>query len=431
MNESTIRPFAQHGSEKMIYDVRMGPQCLHDRGVFYAVYQANPAGGRALPHIVRRDISGQWSKPVVLGDVARWDHHYAPILWADAKRHLHVLFHCHFQLNEARHKVSSSPMDISSWVDGPLLAPSISYPRVLRAPDGRLLLYYRSLGHMGWWTYNLSEDGGATWPVPRSPLVDFDHRPEIPGDEWAGSYHSVAPGRDGKSLHLAFVRWDERNFVNPLYGEPVGLQARYDLHYARLDIASDRLFNIDGEELERPVNRRHADEKCLIWNTGHQLTNMPAVLIDPENRPQLLMPVAEKKIDQCSFWFIRREGGAWRKTRVTGTTNIWNGAHLEYAADGSLTAFLVANAPHPGDMPYGGGRLQEWNSADGGETWRQIAEFPFPSGILCNNPRPVEDISGEPLRRTLIFFAWEGPDGILPGGPFRGQAYLWQDGRWL
>ena len=73
-------PFAQYGSEKMIYDVRMGPQCLHHNGTFYVVYQANRAGGRALPHITQRAPNGE-SYPVI-GDVARYYHHYAPILWA-------------------------------------------------------------------------------------------------------------------------------------------------------------------------------------------------------------------------------------------------------------------------------------------------------------------------------------------------------------
>lgn len=425
------RSFGRHGSEKMVYDVRMGPQCLHDRGCFYAAYQANAAGGRALPHIICRDADGRWSDPVVLGDVARWDHHYAPILWTDAQRHIHVLFHCHFQLNEARHMVSSSPMDITSWSDGPPLAPSISYPRMLRASASRMLFYYRSLGHMGWWTYNVSSDGGAIWPQPKPPLVDFDHRPEIPGDEWAGSYHNVALSLDGKSLHIAFVRWDERNFVNLLYGKPVGLQARYDLYYARLEIDSGSLFNIEGKLLERPLNRRHADDQCLVWQTGDQLTNMPSILIDPGDRPQFLVPVAESELERCSFWFIRREGDAWRRTRVTGTTSIWNGSHLEYAANGAITAFLIGSTSSPGDRPYGGGPLQEWKSIDGGESWQQVGEFQLPPGVLCNNPKGVEDVSGTSLKRTLIFFTWNGPDGILPEGPFRGQAHLWQDGRWL
>jgi hypothetical protein len=261
--------------------------------------------------------------------------------------------------------------------------------------------------------------------------VDFDYLPEIPGDEWAGSYHSVALSDDGTSLHIAFVRWDERNQVHPLYGRPVGLMNRYDLYYVRLDLSTEQLYNINGEQIERPLNRRMALNKCLVWDTGHYLTNMPSILIDARGYPQFLVPVSGEELDQCGFWFIRWEANTWRRYGVTETTNIWNESHLEYKRDGSITAFLIASAPHPGNLPYGGGVLQEWHSTDHGERWRRIGEIAPAQGWLFNNPKPVEDTSGTRLPRTLQFFGWEGPDGITPESPFRGRAYLWRDGTWL
>ncbi len=421
-------PMAWHGSEKMIYDVRMGPQGLHHDGSCYVAYQAKAAGGCAHPHVIRRDPDGAWSKPVRVGTVAKSNHHLAPIIWLDDRGHFHVLYNCHFSHNESRHRVSSRPLDITRWKDGPLLAPSISYPRVLAAPDGRRVLYYRVLGHMGYWTYRLSDDG-RTWDAPVSPLVDFDHDPEAPGDEWAGSYHSVASGRNGRMLHVGFVRWDERNRVNSLYGRFVNLWSRYDLYYLKVNLDTGQAFNIRGQEMDRPINRRQARERCLVWETGEQLTNMPSLLIDRYDRPQFLLPVAGKKLDQCRFWFIRRRGRAWERFPVTGTDNIWNASHLEYGDDSSITAFLVGRAPGHGELPYGGGLLQEWRSDDQGQHWRKVGDLPLPRGFLANNPKPLEDAQGYLLPRTLLFFGWEGPRAIRPDGPYHGQAYLWRDGK--
>ncbi|MBV7335724.1 BNR repeat-containing protein [Chloroflexi bacterium TSY] len=426
----SVEPFAQHGSEKMIYDIRMGPQCLHHDGAFYAVYQSNPENGKALPHVIKRDQNGMWTTPIVLGDVSNYDHHFAPILWIDAQQHFHVVYHCHGRLNEARHKISTAPLDITLWRDGPPVTPSISYPRLLNCPSGQLLLYYRTLGHMGYWTYQISDDGGYTWQRPDVPLVDFDYRPEVPGDEWAGSYHSVALGHDGKSLHMAFVYWDERKQVHPLYKRTVGHMNRYNLYYMRLDLSSKKIYNVSGDELQRPVNRGDA-RKCLVVDTKNYLTNMPSILIDTEDHPSFLVPISGETLTNCAFWFVRREGNKWSHYRVTDANSAWNGSHLEYGANGGITAFLIARPQKADTLPYGGGLLQEWHSADHGQTWTLSGEIVPQNGILCNNPKPVEDLKGALLKRTLVFYGWEGPDGILPEGKFRGNVYVWQDGAWL
>ncbi|MFW6059972.1 MAG: BNR-4 repeat-containing protein [Phycisphaeraceae bacterium] len=422
------RPFASHGSEKMIYDIRMGPQCLHHDGTFWAVYQANPQSGKPLPHIIRRDPHGRWSAPVVLGETSHFDHHFAPVLWADAQTRFHVLYHCHVH-GGGRHLVSGAGYDLENWEEAPCIAPSISYPRLLRCPDRTLVLYYRALGHMGFWTYRTSADDGLTWHGPATPHVDFDQRPELPGDEWAGSYHSVALSRDGASLHVAFVYWDERGLVNPLYERKVGFMDRYNLYYLRLHLASGAIFTIDGEPLEKPLNRKDAD-RCLVLDTGQHLSNMPSIFVDEHDSPGLLVPVSGEQLDDCRFWYIARKRGEWVRTPVAPTSSTWNGSHIEAAADGGITAFIVGPANATGERTYGGGPLQAWRSADRGDTWQLTADLTPEPGLLCNNPKPVENLDGSVVPRSLTCFGWPGPQAIQRDR-FTGRAYLWQDGNWL
>jgi len=246
----------------------------------------------------------------------------------------------------------------------------------------------------------------------------------------AGSYHSVALGRNGKSLHVAFVYWDERRPVLPIYERSVGTMTRFNLYYLRFDLKTGKMYAANGAKLNRPLNRRDA-EGCLVWDTKGHLSNMPSILVDKDDSPCFFMPVSEKMVDDCRFWFIRRTGDKWTNSPVTQTGSTWNGSHIEFGDDGNLNAFVIGKASNAGHCPYGGGPLQEWRSTDDGDTWQQISDITPQTGLLCNNPRPIEGVEGSPLKRSLVFFGWEGPDGILPGDPFKGRAYLWQDGKWL
>lgn len=424
------RPFAMHGSEKMLYDIRMSPQCIHRDGTFWVSYQANPDGGKPLPHVISRDADGTWSKPVVVGDVAGYDQHFAPIIWPGADEHIHLLYHCHAARDGSRHLVSAEPCDITRWNEASLVAPSVSYPRILPCLDDKLVLYNRVKGHLGFWTFLLSGDGGHSWTPAEQPHVDFDHLPEDEVDEWAGSYHSVALSTDGRSLHVAFVYWDERKLPCPRYGVKVGHSTRFNLYYLRLDLMSGSIFTIEGKPLEMPLNRRGA-EACLVWDTDGCLTNMPSILVDADDAPSFLLPASEEAVDRCRFWYIRRQGNEWARTPVTRTRNTWNASHMEFGDDGNITVFLIGDTDGIGDCPYGGGPLQEWRSTDRGETWRQVGDHTPEPGLLCSNPKPIVNFDGSIMKRSLIFFGWEGPDSISPRGPYKGRAYLWQDGAWL
>ena len=414
----------------MIYDVRMGPQGLYHEGAYYITYQASPKAGAYCACAMERDASGVWSEPTVIGEASHYDHHYAPVLWLDSDDYIHVLYHCHSSLHGSIHKISTRPLDISSWEAAQEIAPSISYPRLLRCPSGNLILYYRSLGHMGYWTLKTSNDGGHSWESWPNPIVDFDQSPIEPGDEWAGTYHSVALSRDGRSIHVAFTYWDERKKPHPAYGIEVGTRNRYNLYYARVDIDFKELCNIYDEPVAQPLVRRNADT-CMVWDTGSSLTNMPTLYVDENEQPGLLAVSSGEKLDDCRYWFIVHRDGAWRRSPITQTNDTWSGSWIEDDGDGGLTAFLVTPPERYGNLPYGGGVLQEWHSMDRGKTWafrRQIAPG---SGLLSNNPKPIEDAHGAALKRTLLFFSWPGPDGISPSVARGAGAYLWRDGVWL
>lgn len=63
--QQTGKPFATHGTEKMIYDARMEPQAVLHKDVIYIVYQADKGANIGNPHIISYDTKREtWSEPV-------------------------------------------------------------------------------------------------------------------------------------------------------------------------------------------------------------------------------------------------------------------------------------------------------------------------------------------------------------------------------
>ena len=128
-----VVPFGEAGKFKMLYDARQRPQSVFINGQVYIVYNGdatptNNQKGRARPMMIRYDPLGRvFSKPQRLGAAAS-DHHFSPIIWADSRNYLHVLYGCH--RTPGTHLISEQPVrsDTSdvSWRKGPEIAPSMS-----------------------------------------------------------------------------------------------------------------------------------------------------------------------------------------------------------------------------------------------------------------------------------------------------------------
>jgi hypothetical protein len=433
MASLSAKPFAVHGGEKMIYDLRMGPQAVAAGSEVVIVYQASADSLPAHPHVIAYDRShSRWSSPVRVGEAAGLDHHFAPILWLDGTGLWHLLYNRHF--SPGVHVVSSAPTDGSSWRKAPAIAPSITYPSVWPLAGGRRLLLYRVEGHLGYWVYRLSDDG-AGWG-PERPLLDFDYQAADEVDRWAGSYVSLAVDPHGSAVHLGFCRWDERDGCHPRYRFKRDLLTRYNLYYLRLDPESGHLASADGETLPAPVNRRAA-EACRVCDTGWELTNFPAVAADPGGRPVLVAPITEGDPWRCRFHCFRWDGRQWRQSRIVSTDNTWNAARIVRVADSQIVADLVVGEGKGEECFYGGGELERWASDDNGTSWHRQCHFVPQPGLLYNNPMPVQQAAGGWLPDGFVLYGWQGPGGVWALPEYatenrnRGQAWLWLDGHWV
>lgn len=425
---SSYVALGQGGQVKMLYDRRQRPQAVYLNDKIHIVFNAGGQVGdqskaRTMPMAVTYDtLTRQFSEIVTLGP-AKSDHHYCPVIWADEKHYLHILFGCH--KTPGTHLISKQPGGIGtgldSWTEGPQIAPSISYPTFFRIYGNRQLIYYRTEGHTSSWTYRITDDNGEVWIGPTRDVTDMDIKGRF---EWS-SYHTVLPSHDGRFLHVAFITYDDNKsndpnrYYNPRYDRAVSNEWKYNLYYLRIDLQTHEVTNFDGEPMTTPIDIDQADDKCRIWDTQWRGAGVPpTIALDENGDPAFLHVLSEDTLEDHNYYYVRRSGGKWKQTPITHSNHQWNSCHLARDNDGVLHAYLIVGDGYlntGGEMDrYGGGTIEQWLSSDNGNTWRlhrdltpDRAKYP---GWKYNNIQPVTRPDGRLVDGMLLFCGWKDKD---------------------
>ena len=291
-------PFAEDGALKMLYDNRMYPQAVETGGRVFMVWR----GDKGLPWVRSYDLTERTFGPphMLLADMdAEFDHkrflrdqHYSPVIWAEDDGRLHVAFG--FHRTPGFHFVSVKPGDTRKWERLPEISNSISYPKIHKIHGGKTLVYFRESGHLGFWTYRITADGGRTWEIPDTPLIDMDAKPhDTPVSSHAGSYQTTRVSDDGKTLHVAFIWKMEDPLPSERYGETLhDYTRRHNLYYLKTDLTTGKISNLAGKELPRPVNKGVADRECLVWDTdGRTAAVGPSIALGDNDERTLEPPL--------------------------------------------------------------------------------------------------------------------------------------------
>jgi len=420
--------FGHGGQIKMLYDRRQRPQSVYLHDKVHIVFNAGAEAGASskaetMPMAVTYDPRTRTFSDVVTLGRSSSDHHKGPVIWVDEDDHLHVLYGCH--RTPGTHLVSRQPgtigRDRNAWEEAPEIAPGISYPTFHWIYDGKQLVYYRTEGHFSSWTYRVTEDNGMTWTGPTNDVTDMDSKGRL---EWS-SYHTTLPGSDGRSLHVAFISYDDvksndaERLFNPRYDQPVPNEWKYNLYYVRIDLETHAVTNFDGELMETPIDIDQADARCRIWDTRWRGAGVPpTIALDENGDPAFLHVLSEDTLTEHRYYYVRREDGKWKQTPITHSNHQWNSCHLTRDEDGTLHAYLVVGDGYidsDGYMDrYGGGSIEEWTSSDKGNTWKRKRDLTpdtskYP-GWKFNNIQPVVRPDGRSVDGMLLFYGWEDKD---------------------
>jgi hypothetical protein len=423
--DTTTVAFARGGKFKMLYDCRQRPQALLLKDQLYIVYNgdARPTSndkGSAYPMLITyRPRDRSFSKPVRLGGKRSSDHHYSPVIWADEKDYLHVLYGCH--KTPGTHLISTQPVEKDtqeiSWKKASQIAPKISYPTVYRVHGNREMVYYRTDGHTSSWTYRISEDDGKTWTGPEKDVTDLDSQGRL---DWS-SYQTKLPSKDGKYLHVVYTDYDDnknspdpQRFFNPRYDRLASNEWKYNLSYVKIDLQTHVVRNADGQVVKTPVDIDYSKKHCQIWDTQWRGAGIPPVIsLDSNGQPEFLHVVSEDSLESHRYYYVRRVKGEWIKTPICHANHQWNSGYLARDKAGVLHAYLPVGEGYleGGYMDrHGGGRIEHWVSKDQGNQWDKLRDLPTNqaqyAGWKFNNIQPVVRADGSIVDGMLLFYGW-------------------------
>ena len=420
--EPVATVFATGGGLKMFYDNRSYPQAVASEDSLHVVWRGQD--GWPYLSVVDPKLPARVDSEMLLNQFrgslekeARYvkDHHYAPVIWADSKKNLHVLAGCH--KTPGIHLVSRGSGDTRSWERGPTIAPSISYPQVHGGGDGETLIFYRHSGHLGHWAYRVSSGKGAEWSSDARVVIDMDATPQDSEHaSYAGSYCTTRLSSDRRQLHIAFIWKVEEPVFNQRYGRVLDDHTqRYNLYYVRVDLASGAAFNIQDKPVELPVRKRTADESCLVWDTDERAASVgPAIALGRDGRPHLLITVSDETPHAGDFFHVRFDGGTWKRTQIAPALHPFNSARLQIEGD-TLRAILIAGENEEisevGMDEYGYGRRVElWRSEDAGESWEKETDVTPTTHQKFQSVQLVVDSEMKYRDDLFLFYGWNAPD---------------------
>ncbi|MBT3385652.1 MAG: hypothetical protein HN778_20860 [Prolixibacteraceae bacterium] len=442
--------FGEGGQIKMLYDRRQRPQSVFLNGKVYLVFNAGAekeavGKSKTLPMIVTYNpVTREFSDIVTLGP-AKSDHHYGPVIWADTNEYLHVLYGCHSSpgTHLISKKVEEIGTSLNDWKKAPEIAPSISYPTFYRMADNKELIYYRTAGHISSWTYKISDDNGKTWSGPKNDVTDLDSKGRF---EWS-TYQTKLPSKDGRYLHVAFMDYDDnrkddpKRYYNSRYKKAVSNEWKYNLHYVKINVQTQKVTNYVGEKMISPIDLDYAKDNTLIWDTeGRGAGVPPDIVIDEHGNPAFLHVLSEENTETHNYYFVRNVNGEWKKTVIAPSNHQWNSCHIQLDKNGVYHVYLVigdgyvdtewVEGKSKGDQfekgktnylktggymdKHGGGRIEEWVSTDKGNTWEMLQDLtPGPvkyQGWKFNNIQPVTNPDGSVVDGMLLFYGWKHKD---------------------
>ena len=309
------------------YNNVIAPHAVVADGKVFCAFQDT----RGRPIVMAYGITHKrWSKPVTASDFGLGkDAHGNPSICLDRNGYIHIFYGCHGRA--MRHTKSVQPYDIATWWERSEPTQRATYPQSIRMADDNIVLFYRAGGHMEPWTLQTSSDDGATWSLGRK-IIEMRLEPD---DRLAAAYAAIVPGAEGRTVHCfwvhkddnaARVRGDKKHPWRPLKYK--GLHEavyRYNQYYIRRD-AEGIWRNIEGLKVKLPVTKAHADEHCLVFDSGDEFTNIARPIVDADNRP---------------YAVFKYGVGDWKKGGVTVMP--WS---LKYAAYDSGTWNVTDNVPN-------------------------------------------------------------------------------------
>lgn len=388
--------FAMIGAEKSVGNFHLYPPFYNNVIAPHAVVANDKVfcafqDTRGRPVVMVYDIVARlWSKPVTVSHFGLGkDAHGNPSICVDCNGYIHIFYGCHGRA--MRHTRSMQPYDITTWQEQATPTKRATYPQSMLMADDSIILFYRAGGHMEPWTLQISSDNGATWSSGQK-IIEMRLKPN---DPLAAAYAAIIPGPEEKTIHCFWVHKDDNaarvrgNKKHPWRTlKYKGLHEavyRYNQYYIRRD--ADGIWrNIEGLRVKLPITRAHADEHCLVFDSGDEFTNIARPIVDIDNRPYAVFKygVGDWKkggtvVMPWSLKYAAYRSGAWSVTDNVPST--W---------PARVQALALAKGPSAfGDKSHGNWFIWYERVSEGARTGSYIFLRHEKDGFVTRNGGPA------------------------------------------
>lgn len=343
--------FATNGNSLVTHGLT-GPAGDYYNGRSYITY----SGIDQDPYAIYYDHNkGIWSESVKVGtNPLIEDSHGSPSNIVSDDGYINVFYGCHGDIastgdeqyiQQAR---STNPEDISSWVDKGNLdgADRATYPQPRKIANGDIYVFYRRYVAGYTTAFIKSTNGGDSWSAPT------DVKTGSQAYCWVGDYDST----NGR-IHMTWLR---------LVAGP----SREDVYHAYYKVSDGHMYSMAGTDLGTSITDAEADANCKVFDSGvgEEIDNTKS-RIDSSGTPYIIFlhKTATEILHKSAKW----TGAAWTSptTITANAANFWAGNELFINGINDLTVYVHTNST---DDNYQA--LYQFDSADGGTTWKRIRE---------------------------------------------------------
>ena len=268
------------------------PKIISHDGRTHVAWLDSPAEGFRVRIQSLDRASGQWSETWTIGEAT--DNHGGPALTVDHEGYLHVLYYSHH--HPFRYRRSVRPNDASKWTDFEEFGINLTYPALVCARDGTLIMTARRSYEDKPWELELwRKPPGQPWER-QGAILRSRH----------GIYSqfaaSLAWGPDHKTLHLGtrIYEMPEEDFAAAL--TTVGYLVSPD--------GGVSWYRNDGESVSLPATADTVD--VIASGRGKEKRSLHAgsIAVNDDGKPFLPYGVRIQESSQ-SYLAFPMDGGGW------------------------------------------------------------------------------------------------------------------------
>ena len=267
------------------------------KGRTHVTWLDTPPEGFRIKLRTLEHATGQWSPAVTVGEAV--DNHGGPALTVDADGFLHIVYFSHH--HPFRYHRSLRPNDASAWGAMEQFGQDLTYPTLLCARDGTLILTARrSFADRPWELELWTKPPGAVWSRQRSLL-----RSRQPNYSQFATSMMWAP--DHRRLYLSC-----RIYEMPDYEKKDAITAVSCITSPDEGVTWTKL---DGSPLTLPAGVDELDNLVVCDSRDGRIADTGSMAVSPGGVPYVIYSIKTPAGAECHLASAQPDGG-WRQVRL-------------------------------------------------------------------------------------------------------------------